>query len=568
MNKESLTQTVRFSDSVLQSVLSHRMPAKAIVVDLSQWESYEYQIPHAYLEKYGGGSSLAVRLWADFAGYSVDDSSCAEVENPIVIVPSIIGSSGMSFGNLTCIAFRSPATCNLMINSFKASFDLGSYTAMVIIGRFEHLGLIQLEQELSFARCDELKYAPASEVREIYPNAIICGEAGERKIPYSSCVYQHELTGRGGLGYVFGLKNLKAVVLPVLQAESGKFDKLNAVLNSSDASKDFSMHLLDSAEKSGWAPINNFSKRTDPRLFHLSTIEAEKKLGNCDNLAPYDARLMLGPNSATFDIVKIQERFEFCLEKGLDPISLGNILGWVIEAQNQGIVSFSGKIDFTDNERVIKLLSTLVKREGEGACLSYGLQDVSSRFGGESFAYQINNLECGSFDYRGNFAQALNDALGNTFPVYFALKDGLITSDHACWVFFNEQLVLGLQSMGVNPDIIYPLLIEHSALRKSVCKLPFISMKKAFSSDVLISSLSKACGTDIDFSTLLVLGYNCMSLIRAVNSNLKVSSPAIPDYFCIEPESNHKDANIVPFRILCSEYSDLMEQFSNPKVKN
>lgn len=510
MNKEELTTASRYVDSNLKSVFSKRPPAKALIIDLSEKTSYDYDIPQAYLEKYAGGPALGSRLWADFAGYSVDDPSCMETENPVVIVPSIIGNSKMPYGNLTSVVFRSPVTENLSFNSFSSSLSVSPFAAAVIIGRADRKCVISFNgNSCDFSDAENLVNKDTSEINSVYPSSIICSRAGDNKVLYSTCIYEGKTTGRGGLGYVFASKNLKAVSLKkVNQEDSSDYGKITRKIAKSPAFKNTDSFIVRVANDSGWAPVNNFSLRYDPRLFHLSTSKTSKPL-------PYEVRLILGCNCNTFDIKKVQKRYEFCIENGLDPVSAGNILGCN---------------NIYEQEQVMGCLSMMVKNSAA--------EKVAE--------YSINNLECGPYDYRGIHAQALSDSIGNSFPVYFAFKDEFSPKECAKLVSFNEMLVLGLQSLGVNHEVIYPLMVENTN--------PLFFLRFAYSNRLIASSIKNACKSDVSFNTVLKIGENCRTLVREINSKLKIANPAIPDFFCIEPKSNHESETVVPFRSMLVTY--------------
>ncbi len=510
MNKNELITSLRYTDSDLKSVLSNRKPATALVADLSEKESYTYDIPQAFLEKYSGGPALGARLWAEFAGYSVDDPSCLETENPIVIVPSFLGTSKMPYGDLASIVFRSPVTETLSFNNFRSSLSVSPYAAIIITGRLDKKGVIRFgEDGFVFEDAQNLIDKDTSEISLLYKNAIICGRAGDNKVLISTCVCNGASTGRGGLGFVFASKNLKAVTLAEVQKEDMfEYGKLLRRIASSPAYKNTDSYTVRIANDNGWAPVNNFTRRYDPRLFYLSSNRLSEPI-------PYEVRLMLGCNCGTFDIKKVQKRYDFCIENGLDPISAGNIMGCN---------------SIADQNQVMAFLSLLVKQSGFG----------------KQADYCINGLECGPYDYRGTFAQALSDSLGNNFPVYFSFGDDYSPKCCAKLVSFNERLVMGLQSLGVNHEILYPLLETASGFRHFPGVFTFAHL--------LAFSIKNACKSDMSFRTILKIGENGRTLIRNINSILKQTKVAIPDYFTIEPKSNHPSDSVVPFRQMLVHY--------------
>ena len=176
---------------------------------------------------------------------------------------------------------------------------------------------------------------------------------------------------RGGLGAVLGSKRIKAIViqegdyeiLPVDPdlMEAGK-QKLRTVCTKSPYAGTIrsqgSLGLMDHAMAKGFAAVENFSKRTDPRLCHLDGIESVRRFsqepspcglctleckrttrlsdGSSAVLPDYEVVAILGGNLGNYDPLLVVAWYREIVRMGLDPISTGNVLGWAMEAQQRG----------------------------------------------------------------------------------------------------------------------------------------------------------------------------------------------------------------------------------------
>lgn len=519
MNKEKLEEVLKRTDTVLPIPLARSSTTKALVIDLKSETSIVVDVAQQYLNKYVGGPALGARLWASFAETEADDSLSSEENDPVVI-------TGSSTGNLISVTFRSPATGNLYFNTFSGKFKT-EFCAIIICGKLRHPCIAEYsEGNVRFRFSEDFRNMNVSELQDMYPMCIATGKAARQRLLYATCVFNGCSTGRGGLGYVFDSKNLIAL--------SAGFDVVHN--DKTDLSS-----FIFSATVQGWAPVNNFSKRTDPRIFHLSSSETQRKLGKIH--IPYDAVLMLGANTGCYDISSVYERYRFCIENGIDYVSLGNILGWLSETQERGIVSFAEPIDFKNNIQLIPFLNLVLDRCGEASVYADGIKAIGDFYGNRKYIREINGLECGPFDYRGAHANALNHALGNWFPVYFELIPKLNIEDKVNLVIYNEELVMGLQSTNSDDASIIPTITESLGSIKKM-----LINRKIVPFDRLIN-LEKLIVTDV-----FTVGHNCRIVVREINAFLKANKQHIPDYFCVDPESNFKTDSIVPIRNLIAGY--------------
>lgn len=561
MNRDSLDKLMLRMDGILDPG-GDCVPARALVVHLNTESAETFPIPANWLRSYVSGPALASRLWAAFAGSDSDNPQAYEADNPVVITASSLNDSDIPFSNSCTVAFRSPQTKSLFFNvgshNFGSKLTMFGYRALILCGRLRRTSTVKIDLEgVSFDVAERLTDMSVSQIGKTAGNgSIITGPAADHRVVYATAFSDGAPLGRGGLGYVLGLKNVK--ILAFGGPETGNADvknKENPYLE--ELRRSGSLMTMKTAASYGWAPVENFRKRTDPRLFHLTADEADRRWGKepaekkkhrfmylrrtAENksLPDYAANVMLGSNVGCFDPVVVMERYNTALEMGLDCVSLGNILGWASQVQEEGVYPFGSRVNFTDNEDVIPLIEAI----GYGA--RYTVPDS-----GDVCSYSINGLECGPFDYRGNFPEAVNQALGNWFPVYFALNPKLTARNTAFWVSLNEETVMGLESFGVSPSVLIPLVVSLKGL-----KLKILSCFKGVAANYF-------CLPGFEKNHVTELGKRCRRIVREINSFLGNNTPSIPNHFCVDPDSNCSKEAIVPIRSLLDSYFTLFNYVS------
>lgn len=591
--------------------------ARALVIDLNEESSFQWDIPTSFLETYVSGPALAARIWACFVGPGIDDPSSYETDNPVVFTSSAVTNCGMPGGELTSCAFRSPVTKSLCFNVAENSvgmrLDSLGYSALVIIGRLRRPTVVDIRRSgVSYNTSEAFIGFSVSQMETFVgtgpmTTAMSIGVAGEQKVPFSIVVCEGSSLGRGGLGAVFGFKNIKSICITGFSAfgkgeqsdaeRDEAFARLREKCNGSFHCREMrgkgSSYLVGFASRFGWAPVDNFRHRTDPRLFHLGGDEIARRYGdshsgcmNCPMLCrhwsndgyaipDYASLLMLGSNVCCFDVDSIMARHALCLDLGLDPVSMGNVLGWAKQAFETGLADLLGEgFSFTDNSKVLPLIEMVAKRTGMGEPLSFGTLALAKAYGNETFAFTIRGLECGPVDYRGAYAQALSDCQGLWFPNQFEVISRLCMKDHASWSVFNERITLGLASYGVLPALVLPSVVDSSKWNRftfRMLKMLPKSVMKHLKPDIVADCISTVLKRPVDSNDILELGDVCWILIYETNLALGFDMLAndetrLPQHFCIDPESNCNDGSIVPFFDLMERYGHLRKQIVAAKL--
>ncbi len=609
MNTALLKEKLELLDRTLPvEGIVERRNKKALVLDLADETHYDWEVPEKWLDSYISGPALGARIWGEFAGADIEDISTYEANNPIVITSSALSNSGMPGSELVSIAFKSPVTGSLMFNVITNTVGMRlealGYCALIITGRLRRPTVIDVKGSgVSYNVSEVFIGYTVSQIEALVrvnpmTTAMSIGPAGEQKVPFATVVCEGSSTGRGGLGCVFGYKNIKSLCITGFDTSferTGRDEDIKKARSVFDHALDSSQYcrmmqrsgtscMVKQSGKYGWAPVFNFSRRTDPRLFHLGGDEVRRRYGEehggcigCPVLCRhrttdgivipgYDAILMLGSNIACFDMDKIIERYAQCLNFGLDPVSTGNVLGWAIQACSSGQVNLlEPDFNFKDNSKVLPLIEMIARRIGPGEPLSFGTYALGQAFKDSSFAYTIRGLECGPYDYRGAFSQCITDCMGHWFSNRFEIESGVFNQDHAEWAVLNESIVMGLESYGVSDCLVVPTIVEQIKDLERRRKILPKSVIKHVKPKMLAGMISAYSGSDIVAEHIIALGDKCWRLIYDINlalgfNMLEDSSQYLPEHFYIDPDSNHKEPSIVPYRNLVERYVYLRKQ--------
>jgi aldehyde:ferredoxin oxidoreductase len=277
--------------------------------------------------------------------------------------------------------------------------------------------------------------------------SLVIGPPGEKLANIASIFNETRALARGGVGAVMGAKKIKAILArgtgKVHVANRTAFDRANqlahrAVRMSSAISRmriDGTANILEFINYFGALPTRNFqsgqfegaeeitgsawqahSWKRDYACFGCP-INCSKVTREVDGKVlegpEYETVYALGSNCGIADQDAIIRMSLLCDEYGIDTISAGAIIAFVMEMFAKGIVSAS-ELDgieprFGDCRTALALMEKLAKVEGCGEWLSRGVASISRRYPQAApFAMHVKGLEMPA--YHPNAAKGM--ALG------------------------------------------------------------------------------------------------------------------------------------------------------------
>ena len=275
------------------------------------------------------------------------------------------------------------------------------------------------------------------------------GPAGERLIPFATISHDGRHAGRGGLGAVMGSKKIKAIAVrgdrrtpladPVrtiklardlsrrsIGPATEKYRELGTVanllaFNRFDAlpTRNFQSGHFEGAEKLAGHDLGP-SKKVARKSCASCTIGCEhiyEVASKGGARMEYESLFALGPLCGVDDPEYVLRAAAACDEAGLDTISTGGTIAFVMECAERGWIeaNVGGRdLKFGDGESVLGAINALLNREGIGKLLALGSRKAAEQIGQSSIdlAPQVKGLELPGYDPRALHAMALGLAVG------------------------------------------------------------------------------------------------------------------------------------------------------------
>ena len=435
---------------------------KFLVVDLTNNTSKTWTPPESLYRDFLGGRGIGAKLLYDLMPGGVDPLS---PDNLLMfLLGPLTGTLAPSTGKYVIVT-KSPATGTALdtYSSGKIAVEMryAGYDGLIIQGKAKSPSYLHINDDKVELRdaSDLWGKKDAWEAEEILMDRYgpefgmaVIGPAGENLVKIA-CVNSDifRQAGRGGAGAVMGSKNLKAIAIRgtgsievgdidgMLAAELGKFDK---IFNSPIAKlrtkygTPFTMNLTN---KAGMCPTKNFQFGTCPEAVdsldgpgvEKSTVAARGCFGcvtPCGKVVEtksgqykgdvlegpeYESACLLGTNCGIYDLAPVTRANMICDAVGVDTISAGNLVGFVMECYERGLITkeeANGRdMKFGNHEAALAFIEDIAHRRGLGDAAAEGIMGLVKKIGQgcETFAMQSKNLEFAAYDPRGAWGAAL-----------------------------------------------------------------------------------------------------------------------------------------------------------------
>ncbi|HJW30465.1 MAG TPA: aldehyde ferredoxin oxidoreductase C-terminal domain-containing protein, partial [Saprospiraceae bacterium] len=178
------------------------------------------------------------------------------------------------------------------------------------------------------------------------------------------------------------------------------------------------MSTVEWCQENSTLPTRNFREGIFGGAEAISGFSMEKiKVGNrgcpqcnmtCGNIVKdsddkdseldYENVAMLGSNIGLGNLAEVSTFNRLADEFGLDAISLGNVLGFTLEASEKGLIN--ERIHWGNFEEIRCLVNDIAFRRGVGKVLAEGVYSASQKIGGGSsdWAMHVKGLEVSAYD--------------------------------------------------------------------------------------------------------------------------------------------------------------------------
>jgi aldehyde:ferredoxin oxidoreductase len=496
---------------------------KFLEVDLSSGSCRRRTLSEEFLDQYVGGRGFGAKLvWDNLVAhdFAVDPLG---PENLVVVAPGpLTGAFLPSSGKCSFVSI-SPATGvygdSNMGGGFGVELRQAGIDMLTIRGRAPGLSILFVDEEeaqilpmpqLAGKNCLEAEglikdYLGTHEVR-----VAVIGVAGENRVRFAGINSDWSRNaGRAGMGAILGSKNLKAIVvrgsrdLPVgdLRGLVAEADKAYGYMQNHKFfrmwQREGLMMVMEYASAAGILPTYNFKDGTYAKIKQINgdTMLDNYKIGDsacfgcsmcCGNLClvkqgkyigtvtegpEYESCAMLGSNLGVENYAAVLRATQLCDELGMDTISVGSLIGAVIEGYEKGVLSLEDldgqPITWGDEDAILALMHKISRREGVGDTLADASRGVIRRWPEmEKLILQVKGLEQSAYDSRAASSMALA----------YATSD--IGAHHTrAWTIAKEVE----QGANWTDEEKVDLVIYHQSLRPlfdmlGVCRLPWIEL--------------------------------------------------------------------------------------------
>lgn len=274
---------------------------------------------------------------------------------------------------------------------------------------------------------------------------LVIGPAGENLVRYACVISDERAAGRGGVGAVFGSKNLKAVTVngtktvPVADPEATKewnkkwFRYLkNHPLTGNQLPRLGTAGLVSQMQMRGMLSTKNyqFGRYEHFEDVNGETLAEEFNIVNkgcltcpikCARTVKVENREVKGPELETlgllgggilnhdmYSILKWNNEID---ELGMDTISASSTLAWAMEANEKGL--WDNGLSFGKTEGISQIWDDIAHRRGIGDELAEGSKKLAEKYGGMEFAIQSKGMELAAYEPRRAVGQGLGYAVSN-----------------------------------------------------------------------------------------------------------------------------------------------------------
>ncbi|MBI2184510.1 MAG: aldehyde ferredoxin oxidoreductase family protein [Thaumarchaeota archaeon] len=528
---------------------------RVLHVDLTNSESWDTPLPSDYARQYLGGRGIGAKLLWDEVGPRVDPLG---PQNRLIITTGPLTGTGISTSGKFVLTTKSPLTNMYMFGNAGGGFGVAlknsGFDAMIVSGRADvpvyilvDNGKVRIENAEplwgrgTFETIELIRKSISSNV-----SSVQIGPAGEKLARIAAVITESKRAfGRCGAGAVMGSKNLKAIVGRAkpsmsLHDRAGFYEELktiNELLKVSPGverfrsvgtqegpalisqlgiypTKNWTRGEFHAAERLSQPYLRENYETTvtgcpicTVRCTHVESVKTGP-YASSSACPEYETLCSLGGNCMVDTPEPIIAIEMLCDDLGLDSISLGVALSFVMECCEKGLLKKSSFMDiqFGDHATMLKLTKMAAYREGPGAALSDGTKILSQEIGqgSERFAMHAKGLELGGYDPRGSKGQGLVFAIGNRGGCH-----------HANGMAFAKELRAGNRFTCEGKGRMVSELASHRIIFDSIVLCAFVS--DAISLKEIAKLLTYVTGINYDNDVLLQIGQRINTLERAFN---------------------------------------------------
>lgn len=540
---------------------------KLLRVNLDELSCKTEEIPEDTARMCLGGKALSAHYAIREIARGTDPLS---PENKLYLFTGVLTGTPAPTGNRTVAATRSPLT-GTFTDSYMGGYwgpelKFAGYDGIILEGRSKAPVRMHISDDrIDFFDATDIwgmdTWATEARIKEIHGKTpkpikvLSIGPSGERMAMLSAIIADARAAARGGVGAVMGSKNLKAISVigsrrPPL-ADQKAFMTLvkeqNMRINKNPVTSDAlryrgTPNILLGVNAVGALPTRNYQYGQFEGAEKISGENLQKELWNdgrnwhpCWNCAikcthfyvltqpgyegkiddgpEYETVGMLGANCGIDDPRAIALADYLLDGYGLDTISIGNTIGFLMECYEKGLIG-KDKTDgfdlrFGNKDAWMAAIHAAGRGEGElGRLVSNGTMRAAREIGGgsEAFAANVKGQEMPAYDPRSGEGTALS---------YARCERG---ADHLKPWVFNKEFLSSHERTDPFETADKPALIkrenEGSAILDCVCVCRFAGNAMNLEDDFL-PLVNAATGFNYSLTAFLEIGERAVNLARS-----------------------------------------------------
>ncbi len=541
---------------------------RILTVDVGSGAAQVEEFDAAFARAYLGGNGFAAKLCYDRVPPGLD---AFDPRNLIVFGIGPITDSVIPGNNRNCLAGKSPLNGLFFDSTFGGRFAgtqrHTGFDAIAITGAAaEPMYLVVDEAGARLKPAKDLWGQPTLQTartildREGWDSDVVSiGPAGERRVRLAALAHywknREAFGARGGLAAVLGSKQIKAVVVRgSRKAQFADAETLKAMVNETrEALKKgtYNLHvygtpmLVKGINAIGGLGFynNRFEYSPDAEQVGGERYKAEfhKKDTTCNKcpvacgktfevkegeyagtvwkMPEYESIYAFGPMLGNLDPASLIKAEELCDQLGLDTISMGVTIAFILECLERGFLTekeVGVPLGWGDHRAVHRLVEMTALREGFGDVLAEGSARLAARLGPEAgkYLHAVKGLEMPAHSARALKGMSIGYATGTRGGSH---HDARPTPQYA--PDFDRRSPEGKAAWAIRSQ-------NFTAVDDSLVLCRFTSERGGYGmylNESYVRMINAATGWDLDLPELERIGERICTLERAFNVREGVS---------------------------------------------
>jgi aldehyde:ferredoxin oxidoreductase len=535
---------------------------KILTVDVTSGAQQVEEFDSAFARAYLGGNGFAAKLCYDRVPPGID---AFDPRNLVIFATGPVTDSVIPGNNRNCVGGKSPLNGLFFDSTFGGRFAGAQrhtgFDAIVLTGAASEPAYLLVEEAGARLKPAKdlwgkptLQTAQAIVEREGSDHDVVSiGPAGERRVRMAALAHywksREGFGARGGLAAVLGSKNIKAVAVRGTQkSEFADPDALKTLVNETrEALKKgtYNLHvfgtpnLVKGINAIGGLGFYNNQSEYSPNAEQVGgeryKAEFHKKDTTCNKcpvacgkvfevkegeyagttwkMPEYESIYAFGPMLGNLDPASLIKAEELCDQFGLDTISTGVTIAFVLECLERGFLTekeVGVPLRWGNHQAAHRLVEMIGLREGFGDILAEGSTRLAARLDPEArkFLHAVKDLEMPAHSARALKGMSIGYATGTRGGSH---HDARPTPQYA--PDFDRRNPEGKAAWAIRSQ-------NFTAVDDSLVLCRFTSERGGFGmylNENYVRMINAATGWDLDLGELERIGERICTLERAFN---------------------------------------------------